>query len=34
MISAGDPLRLLLESRGWRQVHADSVALIYVRAGA
>jgi hypothetical protein len=34
MISAGDPLRLLLESRGWRRVHTDPVALIYVRAGA
>jgi hypothetical protein len=34
MISAGDPLRLLLESRGWRKVHADPVALVYRRAGA
>jgi hypothetical protein len=34
MISTGDPLRLLLETRGWRRVHSDSVALIYVRAGA
>jgi len=32
MISAGDPLRLLLESRGWRRVHSDDVATVYVRA--
>jgi hypothetical protein len=34
LISAGDPLRPLLESRGWQQVYADSVARIYVRTGA
>ncbi|HXA42258.1 MAG TPA: hypothetical protein VNV65_04995 [Candidatus Solibacter sp.] len=34
MISASDPLRLLLEARGWRRVHSDNVALVYVRAGA
>ena len=34
MISAGDPLRPLLEARGWRQVYSDAVARIYVRAGA
>ncbi len=34
MISASDPLRLLLDARGWRRVHGDSVALVYVRAGA
>ena len=33
-ISAGDPLRPLLEARGWRQVYSDSVARIYVRASA
>jgi hypothetical protein len=34
VIAAGDPLRPLLESRGWRQLYGDSVARIYVRAGA
>ena len=34
VVSAGDPLRPLLESRGWRQVYGDAVARIYVRAGA
>jgi hypothetical protein len=34
MISAGDPLRLLLESHRWRKVYGDPVALIYLRAGA
>jgi hypothetical protein len=33
-IAAGDPLRPLLESRGWQQVYGDSVARIYVRASA
>ncbi len=34
MIAAGDPFRLLLETRGWHRVHGDNVALVYVRAGA
>lgn len=34
VISAGDPLRPLLESQGWRQVYNDSVARIFVRASA
>ena len=34
VVSAGDPLRPLLESRGLRQVYSDAVARIYVRAGA
>jgi hypothetical protein len=33
LISSGDPLRMLLDSRGWRQAYADSVARVYVRAG-
>jgi hypothetical protein len=32
LISAGDPLRLLLESRGWHQVYSDRVARVYERA--
>jgi hypothetical protein len=34
MISTGDPLRLLLESRGWRQVYSDPVARVYERVSA
>jgi hypothetical protein len=34
MISSGDPLRLVLDSRGWSQVYADSVARVYERARA
>jgi hypothetical protein len=33
LISTGDPLRLLLDSRGWRQVYSDPVARVFLRAG-
>jgi hypothetical protein len=34
LISTGDPLRLVLESRGWRQVYSDPVARVYERVSA